>query len=70
MLRLSILVCGNAERNLGHYSSAHENLKQYLNASGEKAEHRDAARKELRNVEFYSTTIGADQIQSYLKRRN
>jgi hypothetical protein len=40
------------ERNLGHYSSAHENLKQYLNASGEKAEHRDAARKELETLNF------------------
>ena len=40
------------ERSLGHYDSAWESIKQYLNSAGSKSQYKEAAEKELQTLQF------------------
>ena len=40
------------ERSLGHYDSAWESIKQYLNSVGSKSQYKEAAEKELQTLQF------------------
>lgn len=40
------------ERSLGHYDSAWDSIKQYLNSAGDTSQYKEAAEKELQTLQF------------------